>query len=137
MSLRISNKPKRTPHSTDDSDAASDELYSDTSDILVKAWPKDFFVVDVVKGFAEIDAGLREKQPLAAVFEAYFGVDFKSATYHDHRGRWNAAHPHAKELALSYRWTKPEGLWSYFMRSNPAKNAAVKAAQKKLRMNAK
>jgi hypothetical protein len=58
MSLRISNKPKRTPHSTDDSDAASDELYSDTSDIPAKAWPKDFFVVDVVKGFTEIDAGL-------------------------------------------------------------------------------
>jgi hypothetical protein len=103
----------------------------------VKAWPKDFFVVDVVKGFAEIDAGLREKQPLATIFKAYFGVDFKSTMYHNHQGRWNTTHPHAKELALSYHLTKHEGLWSFFMRSNPAKNATIKAAQKKLRMHAK
>ena len=138
--LYLSNVPRRTQHSAYDGDgnSASNDLDSDDSDSFPsKAWPRDFFVVDVVKGFAEIDTGRQEKQTLAATFEAYFGVNFKSATYHDHQVCWNAAHPHAKELALSYHRTKPEGLWSHFMRSNPAKNASIKAAQKKLREHAK
>lgn len=88
-----------------------------------KAWPQDFFVGDIVKGFAEIDAGLLLKKPLAVVFEELFGVDFTSSTYYDHRGHWNTAHAEAKELTLSFHRQRPEGLWSFFMRTNPAENA--------------
>jgi len=62
----------------------------------VKSWLGDFFVIDVIKGFADIDAGLCKKQPLQTLFEDFFGVDFKGTTYHDHRRRWAAASPQSR-----------------------------------------
>ena len=36
-------------------------------------------MVDIVKGFAKIDAGLLLKKPLAVIFEEFFGVYFASS----------------------------------------------------------
>jgi len=117
-----------------DGDSAEDEGVKEPA---AKSWPGDFFVVDVIKGFADIDAGLREKQPLQTLFEDLFGVDFKGTTYHDHRRRWAAASPQSRQNALSSRRQLPDGLWSTFMRTNPAQNADKKARQRKLREDAK
>jgi hypothetical protein len=117
-----------------DGDSTEDE---GAEDVVVKSWPGDFFVVDVIKGFAEIDAGLREKKPLQTLFEDFFGVNFKGTTYHDHRRRRAAASPESRQDALSLRRQLPDGLWSTFMRNNPAHNADRKARQRKLREDAK
>lgn len=96
-----------------------------------KSWPKDFFTRDIIRGFAEIDAGLAQKRPLAEIFREFFGVEIKGTTYHDHRARWNDVSVEAKEQALALRREKPKGLWSSFMHANPSKAAYRRAIQRK------
>jgi hypothetical protein len=50
-----------------------------------KAWLQDFFVVDIVKGFPKIDAGLLLKNPLAVICQEFFGVYFASSTFYNHQ----------------------------------------------------
>jgi hypothetical protein len=110
-------------------DTTSDE--EDWDDDETKSWPADFYAVDIVKYFQDHKARPRSV-PAPQFFRQRFGLPFRSSTYSDHLARWKSAPQSAKDTVLAAQRTKP-GLWSAFMRDNPAKDATHKSLSRKLR----
>lgn len=114
---------------TDDEDGADHSIGE-------KIWPKDFYTVDIVTAFELMKRDpytTRESNAtLAEAFVLCFGVPYKKSTYNDHHLRWQAATQSARDTALAAGRTEA-GLWSLFMKNNPAKNATVKKEKHRLR----
>lgn len=102
-----------------------------------KTWPGDFFVVDVVDGFVAIKAARKANQNAYDKFREVYGVPWSRSTYYDHLARWKQASDEAKERAISAGRNRPEGLWSTFMASNPAKDADIKASRRRFNKKVK
>jgi hypothetical protein len=96
-----------------------------------RQWPGDFYSVEIHEGFVEIDR--RKKLPhqtVTMIFKDVFGVEYIPGTYYDHRARWNNA-PHSACEAVCKAGRTNGGLYSEFMKSNPAKHAKEKAVRKR------
>jgi hypothetical protein len=109
---------------------SEEEDWDDDED--TKSWPADFYAVDIVKYFQDHKARPRSV-PAPQFFQQRFGLPFRSSTYSDHLARWKSAPQSAKDTVLAARRT-PAGLWSAFMRDNPAKDATHKSVSRKLRL---
>ncbi|KAG1736456.1 uncharacterized protein EDB91DRAFT_1250080 [Suillus paluster] len=80
----------------------------------IKAWPTDFSIVEVVKGFGICElAKWLKKSTVKVAFEAHFHLPFKKSTFHDNRARWFRAPQtlHDKYMRSS---AKP-ALWPVFL----------------------
>ena len=104
-------------------DIDSEEDWDD-DDEDTKTWPADFYAVDIVQYFQDHKARQRSV-PAAQFFQQCFGLPFRSSTYSDHLARWKVAPQSAKDAILAAQRT-PAGLWSVFMRENPAKDATLR-----------
>jgi hypothetical protein len=100
---------------------------------VVKQWPSDFHAVDIVKGFAYCTHAVKsKKRTLKAAFEDFFPTTFAGSTYNEHRHRWMDSPQVEKDKALAARHSLA-GLWSEFMKNNPARHAQMKKEKQKLR----
>jgi len=93
-----------------------------------KSWPADFYAVDIANCLKEIQRPNNKK--VQVIFEQHFAVPFKSSTFYDHQDRWQRASLDTKETFLLAGQTEP-GLWVHFMATNPARDAALKAARRR------
>jgi len=111
-------------------DGAQEE--DEMAEEVVKQWPSDFHAVDIVKGFAYCTHAMKSKKcTLKAAFEEFFPTTFASSTYNEHRHRWMDSPQAEKDKALAGRHSSA-GLWSEFMKNNPARHAQVKKEKQKL-----
>ncbi|KAF8545813.1 hypothetical protein OG21DRAFT_1491889 [Imleria badia] len=98
---------------------------------VVHSWLGDFYAIEIHNRFLELDH--RKKQPrqtVAKIFYSVFGVEFVPGTYYDHHAYWDAAPQSARDIATSAGQTSA-GLYSQFMKKNPAKCAEQKAMRKR------
>lgn len=88
--------------------------------------------MEIRAGFAEIDRRKKQRprKTVDHIFVDVFGVEFVAGTYYDHRARWSNATQSARDAACGAGRTN-EGLYSQFMKHNPAKHAEQKAARKR------
>jgi hypothetical protein len=100
--------------------------------IRKKSWPADFYAVDIDAIFRETKKFSSKGNGIQEVFEDRFKVAFKRTTFYDHRRRWRDAGKLERNIARSGGRTDA-GLWSTFMVRNPAMNAEVKSARRRLR----
>ena len=79
-------------------------------------WPRDFYAVDIVRGFDKCEAASRnsKKKKVAAIFEGQFGVPFKKSTYYLNQERWLKAPQASRDKALAAGKTR-DGLWTAFL----------------------
>ncbi|KAF8451066.1 hypothetical protein L210DRAFT_932653 [Boletus edulis BED1] len=130
--LSLSDSSTDSPPSFSQSPTSSSRSNSGDDAIpVVRSWPGDFYAIEIHNGFIELDR--RKKQPrqtVAKIFHYVFGVEFVPGTYYDHRARWDAAPQSARDMATSAGKT-PAGLYSQFMKKNPAKHAEQKAVRKR------
>ncbi|KAF8152443.1 hypothetical protein B0H34DRAFT_861722 [Crassisporium funariophilum] len=92
-------------------------------------WPADFFAVNIVNLFDEIeDSATDTDTRVRLLFERHFGqwVDYKRSTYYDHRQQWEEATLEAKQAGLSAGQTKA-GCWINLMSTTRAPRAHIKA----------
>ncbi|KAF8956528.1 hypothetical protein BDZ97DRAFT_1925426 [Flammula alnicola] len=95
-------------------------------------WPADFFAVDIVNLFDEIEDSASDTDTgVRSLFERHFGqwVDYKRSTYYDHRQRWEEATLEAKQAVLSAGQTKA-GCWINLMSTTRAPRAHIKAVRR-------
>jgi hypothetical protein len=97
-----------------------------------KCWPADFYAIDIDAIFRETKKFSSKGNGIREVFENRFQVPFKRTTFYDHRRRWRAAGKLERNMARSGGHTDT-GLWSTFMGRNPAMDAMVKSARRRLR----
>ncbi|KAG1890519.1 uncharacterized protein F5891DRAFT_1198141 [Suillus fuscotomentosus] len=99
--------------------------------ILKRTWPKSFYTCEVADVFkvAVVDDG----RSLKTKFEEVYGPDvrFYASTFSDHFKRWKAASPSSRSEFIEAGKTD-DGLYSKFMKANPAPGGEVKAAKKRL-----
>ncbi|KAF4574427.1 hypothetical protein EYR40_005849 [Pleurotus pulmonarius] len=89
-------------------------VLSSSSDVPLKAWPTDFYVSDLVRGFKSLQDVKRHK---GAAFVCIFGpnVRWVSSTYYSTLERWRTSGEESRRYALSAKET-PDGLWSNFLK---------------------
>jgi hypothetical protein len=94
-------------------------------------WPRDFFAVDIVRCFEEIENGATEDRVQEA-FENHFGkwVPFVRATFYEHRKRWAAGTHEAKDAVLSADRTIA-GCWHNFMLTTPSPRVQIKSKRQR------
>jgi hypothetical protein len=99
--------------------------------ILKRTWPRSFYTCEVADVFeaAAVDDG----RSLKMKFEDVYGPDvrFYASTFSDHLKRWKAASPSSRSEFIEAGKTD-DGLYSRFMKANPAPGGEVKAAKKRL-----
>ena len=104
-------------------------INGDSDDGSTRTWPADFYAVDIISCYTDCDHSRTSAQE---VFRNYFpDVPFRRSTFYEHRQRWKAAPQAMRDDAIAKGRTA-SGLWSVFMRKNPAKHAKTKAANKHL-----
>ncbi|KAH9940631.1 hypothetical protein B0H21DRAFT_710842 [Amylocystis lapponica] len=91
------------------------------------SWPRDYFAVDVLDGFAYCDSAKERGETVARAFEDHFKIKWNKSTYYEHRKRWDAA-PQALRDALVLAGRTNNGRWSVLISSQKRKRG--KAAQK-------
>jgi hypothetical protein len=92
-------------------------------------WPADFFAVDIVGCFDEVEDGAADVN-VRSIFDAHFGlwVSYTKSTFYEHRQRWEAASLSTKHTVLSAGRT-PAGCWSHVMSTTPGPRARIKAVR--------
>ncbi|KIK32807.1 hypothetical protein CY34DRAFT_100723 [Suillus luteus UH-Slu-Lm8-n1] len=97
--------------------------------ILKRTWPRSFYTCEVADVFeaAAVDDG----RSLKMKFKDVYGPDvrFYASTFSDHLKRWKAAPPSSRSEFIEAGKTD-DGLYSRFMKANPAPGGEVKAAKK-------
>ncbi|KDR69914.1 hypothetical protein GALMADRAFT_214722 [Galerina marginata CBS 339.88] len=89
-------------------------------------WPRNWYAVDVVAGFKQIDNLVKQdtqcKVPgsLAHHLSAVFGCEVPVSTYRDARSRWEKASQALRDAVLEGGRT-PSGLWTYLASRVPLK----------------
>lgn len=89
-------------------------VLSSSSDVPLKAWPTDFHVTDLIRGFKSLQDVKRHK---GAAFVCIFGpnVRWVSSTYYSTLERWRTSGEESRQYALAAKRT-PDGLWSSFLK---------------------
>ncbi|KAF8885198.1 hypothetical protein BD779DRAFT_1673833 [Infundibulicybe gibba] len=80
-------------------------------------WPVDFYVVDIVLGFAKCEAARRSRSNVGQTFTSLFGVPFRRSTFYENRKRWEDASQASRDKSLKAGRTD-KGLWSAFLAQN-------------------
>lgn len=104
--------------------AESPICLDDSEDGAVPVWPSEFYVIDIVRGFKACDQARREGKSVGEAFTLFFNVPFKSSTYYDNRGRWDAASQTTCDKFVAAGRT-PEGRWNLFKKATRVAKASV------------
>jgi hypothetical protein len=90
-------------------------------------WPCNFFAVDIVRCFEEIENGAIEDR-VQEVFENHFGkwVPFVQATFYEHCKHWATGTHEARDAILPADHTIA-GCWHNFMSTSPAPRVQIKS----------
>jgi hypothetical protein len=105
----------------------------DNSDDPLPAWPTEFYVIDIVRGFEKCEEARRGRRSVAQAFFTHFKVPFRSTTFYNHRRHWEKASAALRDDALRARRT-PAGLWTKFLdrsRATHAGSTGPKAVDKR------
>ena len=102
------------------------ESSNPSSDEGTVKWPRDFYTVDIIRGFDKCEAASRSsKKKVAAIFEGYFNVPFKKSTYYLNRERWLKAPQASRDKALAAGRTD-DGLWKAFLDDSKVRHPHLK-----------
>jgi hypothetical protein len=103
-SSAISNGPGLTPN---------DAIIIDEATPI---WPADFYIVDIVLGFAQCEQARRAHLNVGETFTATFGIPFRKATFYENRKRWEEAPQSSRDKSLAAGRT-PAGTWAMFVKN--------------------
>jgi hypothetical protein len=120
-SSSLPSTPSPSPDGTDDEN-------SDGSP--VPAWPADFYVVDIVRGFEKCDEARRGRKSVPEAFVKCFDIPFWCTIFYNHHRHWDKAPAAIRDQALHAGHT-PAGLWMTFLDRTHAKMAELDDRRKR------
>ncbi|KAI0685869.1 hypothetical protein BC835DRAFT_1309766 [Cytidiella melzeri] len=94
-----------------------------------RSWPRDFYCVEILVGFAVYAQQLKENVPAdRAFFKAFPSAKkYSRSTFSDNRSRWSNAPVSVRDAAVDANKTDA-GRWPVFARKNPIKGLEAQAA---------